>query len=77
MFYHWKTNTSWPRCYISSWVSASKQLVAGNKSYIAEGDVTAIEIWNVTNIFSYSNNDELEYSPKATLAHGYHQFLES
>jgi hypothetical protein len=48
MFYHWKTNTSWPRCYISSWVSASKQLVAGNKSYIAEGDVTAIEIWNIT-----------------------------
>lgn len=48
MFFHWKIKSAWPRCYVSGWVSPFKQLVAGNKSYIAEGDITAIEVWNVT-----------------------------
>jgi hypothetical protein len=48
MFYHWNVNTTWPRCYISGWVSPFRKLVEGNKSYIAEGNVSAIEIWNVT-----------------------------
>lgn len=48
MFYHWNFNTTWPRCYISGWVSPFKRLVAANKSLIAEGDVSTIEIWNVT-----------------------------
>jgi hypothetical protein len=48
MFYHWNVNTTWPRCYISGWVPPLKQLVEGNKSYISEGNVSAIEIWNVT-----------------------------
>jgi hypothetical protein len=50
MFYHWKYNSTWPRCYISGWVSPHDKLVAANKSYIAEGDVTAIEIWNVSSL---------------------------
>ncbi|KAJ7734438.1 hypothetical protein B0H16DRAFT_1207590, partial [Mycena metata] len=29
-------------------VSAAKDLIAAHKSYSSEGDVTAIEIWNVT-----------------------------
>lgn len=48
MFYHWKIRSAWPRCYVSGWVSPLKELVASNKSYIAEGDITAIEVWNVT-----------------------------
>jgi hypothetical protein len=48
MFYHWNVNTTWPRCYISGWISPFEKLVEGNKSYIAEGNVSAIEIWNVT-----------------------------
>jgi len=48
MFYHWKTKSAWRRCYIAGWVSPPDRLVAGGKSYSAEGDVTAIEIWNVS-----------------------------
>lgn len=48
MFYHWKLGGHWPTCYISGWVSSHSELIAGNKSYMAEGDVTAIEIWNVS-----------------------------
>ena len=48
MFYHWKLKDRWPTCYISGWVSSHSRLIAGNKSYMAEGDVTAIEIWNVS-----------------------------
>jgi hypothetical protein len=44
MIYHWNSNSSWPRCYISDWVSPVADLIAGNKSYAVEGDVTAIEI---------------------------------
>jgi hypothetical protein len=48
MFYQWKTKSAWPKCYISGWVSSSENLKLGNKHYTAEGDVTAIEIWNVS-----------------------------
>ncbi|KAJ7022734.1 hypothetical protein C8F04DRAFT_1310231, partial [Mycena alexandri] len=46
MIYHWRTNSSWPKCYLAGWVSASKDLIAGHKSYTSEGDITAIEMWN-------------------------------
>ncbi|KAJ7707390.1 hypothetical protein B0H17DRAFT_1000468 [Mycena rosella] len=48
MIYHWRTNSSWPQCYLTGWVSPAEELVAGHKSYMSEGDVTAIEIWNVS-----------------------------
>ncbi|KAF7354387.1 hypothetical protein MVEN_01127500 [Mycena venus] len=48
MIYHWMTNSPWQMCYISGFVSPSELLVAGNKSYRSEGDLSAIEIWNVT-----------------------------
>jgi hypothetical protein len=35
-------------CYITGWVSPSKDLIAGHKSYISEGNITSIEIWNLT-----------------------------
>ncbi|KAJ7122690.1 hypothetical protein C8R43DRAFT_933173 [Mycena crocata] len=48
MIYHWRTKSKWPTCYIAGWVSPSAELVAGNKSYTSEGDVTSIQIWNLT-----------------------------
>jgi len=48
MFYHWKTKSPWQGCYISGWVSPSKLLIPSGKGYSAEGDVTAIEIWNAS-----------------------------
>ncbi|KAJ7137852.1 hypothetical protein C8R44DRAFT_728052 [Mycena epipterygia] len=48
MIYHWRSNSTWPKCYLSGWVSPVEQLIEGHKSYTAEGDVTAIEIWNVS-----------------------------
>ncbi|KAJ7741291.1 hypothetical protein B0H16DRAFT_1565250 [Mycena metata] len=48
MIYHWRTNSSWPKCYLAGWVSASKDLIAGHKSYTSEGDMTAIEMWNLS-----------------------------
>ncbi|KAJ6474218.1 hypothetical protein C8R45DRAFT_1103199 [Mycena sanguinolenta] len=47
MIYHWRIRSEWQICYIAGWVSPSKDLVAGHKSYISEGDVTSIQIWNV------------------------------
>ncbi|KAJ7701477.1 hypothetical protein B0H17DRAFT_924277 [Mycena rosella] len=44
--YHW-SSSSWPQCYLTVWVSAAEELIAGHKSYTAEGDVTGIEIWNL------------------------------
>jgi hypothetical protein len=35
-------------CYLTGWVSAAEDLIAGHKSYISEGNVTSIEIWNLT-----------------------------
>ncbi|KAJ7160059.1 hypothetical protein C8R46DRAFT_361876 [Mycena filopes] len=48
MIYHWRTNSNWPTCYLAGWVSASKDLIAGHKSYTSEGDITAIEMWNLS-----------------------------
>jgi hypothetical protein len=48
MIYYWKIKGTRLKCYISAWVSLSDKLIAANKSYIAEGDVTAIEIWKVS-----------------------------
>lgn len=48
MIYHWRTISKWPMCYITGWVSPSKDLIAGHKSYISEGNITSIEIWNLT-----------------------------
>ncbi|KAJ7476170.1 hypothetical protein FB451DRAFT_1088228 [Mycena latifolia] len=48
MIYHWRANSSWPQCYLTGWVSAAEELIAGHKSYMSEGDVTAIEIWNLS-----------------------------
>jgi N-acetylglucosamine kinase-like BadF-type ATPase len=49
MIYHWKVKPGdWPRCYITACVALPDQLAAGNKSYTAEGDITAIEIWKVS-----------------------------
>jgi hypothetical protein len=48
MIYHWRSNSSWPKCYLTAWVSSAEDLIAGNKSYSAAGDVTALEIWNVS-----------------------------
>ncbi|KAJ7838968.1 hypothetical protein B0H13DRAFT_1911517 [Mycena leptocephala] len=35
-------------CYLTGWVCAAEDLIAGHKSYISEGNVTSIEIWNLT-----------------------------
>lgn len=48
MIYHWRTNSSWPKCYLTGWVSSSEELLAGHKSYTADGDVKAIQIWNLS-----------------------------
>ncbi|KAJ7217286.1 hypothetical protein GGX14DRAFT_561805 [Mycena pura] len=48
MIYHWRLNSTWPMCYITAWVSAAEDLIAAHKSYSSEGNVTAIEIWNLT-----------------------------
>ncbi|GBE82096.1 hypothetical protein SCP_0404750 [Sparassis crispa] len=48
MFYHWRVKGSWPTCYISGWVSPADKLGKAGKSYRVDGDVTAIEIWNVS-----------------------------
>ncbi|KAJ6584053.1 hypothetical protein DFH09DRAFT_1308755 [Mycena vulgaris] len=48
MIYHWRTNSSWPKCYLSGWVSPAEELIAGHKSYMSDGDVTTIEIWNLS-----------------------------
>lgn len=48
MIYHWRTNSSWPKCYLTAWVSPAEELDAGHKSYKSGGDVTALEIWNLS-----------------------------
>ncbi|KAF7364878.1 hypothetical protein MVEN_00358200 [Mycena venus] len=48
MIYHWRSNSSWPKCYLTGWVSSSEELRAGRKSYTSKGDVTALEIWNLS-----------------------------
>jgi hypothetical protein len=48
MFYNWKVKSAWSKCYITAWVSSPEQLIASGKHYTVEGDVTAIEVWNVS-----------------------------
>ncbi|KAJ7851631.1 hypothetical protein B0H14DRAFT_3660427 [Mycena olivaceomarginata] len=48
MVYHWRTNSTWPKCYLTAWVSSPEELSAGHKSYTSDGDVTALEIWNLS-----------------------------
>ncbi|KAJ7452974.1 hypothetical protein B0H11DRAFT_2072117 [Mycena galericulata] len=48
MIYHWRAKSSWPMCYITAWVSPADDLIAGHKSYTSEGDVTSIQIWNLS-----------------------------
>ncbi|KAF7299741.1 hypothetical protein HMN09_00980000 [Mycena chlorophos] len=50
MIYHWTTNSSWPSCYLTGWVSPPERLLEGNKSYKATGDVTAIEVWRLQDV---------------------------
>ncbi|KAF7298790.1 hypothetical protein MIND_00826600 [Mycena indigotica] len=47
MIYRWKTKSNWPTCYLTGWVSPRAELSAGNKSYSARGDMTAIQVWLV------------------------------
>ncbi|KAJ7808573.1 hypothetical protein B0H13DRAFT_2385797 [Mycena leptocephala] len=47
MIYHWRTISKWPMCYITGWVSPSKDLIAGHKSYISE------ETLRLSNMESY------------------------
>ncbi|KAJ7239927.1 hypothetical protein C8J57DRAFT_1526551 [Mycena rebaudengoi] len=48
MIYYWKSNSKWPMCYLAGWVSATHDLIEGNKSYPSEGDLATIEVWNLT-----------------------------
>ncbi|KAJ7110909.1 hypothetical protein C8R44DRAFT_633545, partial [Mycena epipterygia] len=48
MIYYWKSNSKWPMCYLTGWVSATQDLIEGNKSYTSEGNLTTIEVWNLT-----------------------------
>ncbi|KAF8214934.1 hypothetical protein K438DRAFT_1954939 [Mycena galopus ATCC 62051] len=57
MIYHWRANSSWPKCYLTAWVSSSEELIAGHKSYTSDGDVTALEIWNLS---TPANRNSLE-----------------
>ncbi|KAJ6452012.1 hypothetical protein C8R47DRAFT_290156 [Mycena vitilis] len=49
MIYHWTINSRWQKCYVTGYVSAYDELLAAGKTYYhSEGDITSIEIWNVT-----------------------------
>ncbi|KAJ7882328.1 hypothetical protein B0H13DRAFT_1452241, partial [Mycena leptocephala] len=48
MIYYWRYNSTWSMCYLTGWVCAAEDLIAGHKSYISEGNVTSIEIWKLT-----------------------------
>ncbi|KAF7974626.1 hypothetical protein HWV62_11608 [Athelia sp. TMB] len=49
MFYRWKLKgRDSGKCYIWAVVPERSTLAKGGKSYYSEGDVTEIEIWNVT-----------------------------
>jgi len=49
MFYRWKLNgRASGKCYIWAVVPKRSTLEKGGKSYYSEGDLTEIEIWNVT-----------------------------
>ncbi|KAJ6504618.1 hypothetical protein C8R47DRAFT_1209894 [Mycena vitilis] len=49
MVYYWRSNSSWPKCYLTAWVSSPEELIANNKTgHTWEGDVTSLEIWNLS-----------------------------
>ncbi|KAH7927402.1 hypothetical protein BV22DRAFT_1031891 [Leucogyrophana mollusca] len=49
MFFRWRMeNANNSRCYVTAVVPNATEALQGNKSYVAEGDVSAIEIWNVS-----------------------------
>jgi len=48
MFYHWALTGNKSSCYIWAVVPSRKTLADGGKGYTVEGDVTEIEVWNVT-----------------------------
>ncbi|KAH7915144.1 hypothetical protein BJ138DRAFT_1142429 [Hygrophoropsis aurantiaca] len=49
MFFRWHTtNPENSRCYVTAAVPSPEHLLNSTKSYVAEGDVSAIEIWNVS-----------------------------
>ncbi|KAJ7613289.1 hypothetical protein DFH06DRAFT_1109294 [Mycena polygramma] len=49
MIYHWRSKSRFfPLCYLTAWVSPTEDLIRGSKSYKSDGDITSIEIWNVT-----------------------------
>lgn len=49
MFYRWNMkNAPHSQCYIWAVVPGQDTLKKGGKSYFSEGDLSAIEIWNVT-----------------------------
>ncbi|KAF9063739.1 hypothetical protein BDP27DRAFT_1426558 [Rhodocollybia butyracea] len=49
-FFHWVTNLSpTASCYIEAVVSNASALAAGGKtSYVSTGNISALEVWNVT-----------------------------
>ncbi|KAJ7611060.1 hypothetical protein DFH06DRAFT_169895 [Mycena polygramma] len=49
MIYHWTINSRWQKCYVTGYVSAYDELLAAGKTYYrSEGDITSIEVWNLT-----------------------------
>ncbi|KAH7918914.1 hypothetical protein BV22DRAFT_890949 [Leucogyrophana mollusca] len=50
MFYRFGIMKNAPNstCYVVAAVPNASKLLAGNKSYVSEGDVSAIEIWKVS-----------------------------
>jgi len=78
MIYHWRIkHGSWPKCYINAWVPSPDELVQGGKNYAAEGDVTAIEIWKLSNPDPELFRMMSWNTPRATFTHGHGQFHES
>ncbi|KAJ6620034.1 hypothetical protein B0H10DRAFT_1114977 [Mycena sp. CBHHK59/15] len=66
MVYHWRSNSTWSKCYLSGWVSSPERLIAGHKSYTAEGDVTAIEIWNLSTPADPNSLKTMSWSTRPT-----------
>ncbi|KAJ7143529.1 hypothetical protein C8R43DRAFT_953970 [Mycena crocata] len=75
------SNSSWPKCYLTGWVSSSEDLAAGHKNYTSEGVVTAVEIWNVSAPANRealkSKIHELEHTSNTDFAFGHSQLYES
>jgi len=49
MFYHTTVRHGpYTSCYISAFVPSPPELAASTKSFVATGDISAIEVWNIT-----------------------------